>query len=207
MTDIRISSIVKNSVVDGEGVRTVLYMQGCSIACPGCQNKAIWDKLAGTVLDTKDLAAQLVAMSTEHHNYTIQGGEPTEQTHALQVLMSEIRHLDPDAHITLYSGHTWETLMKLPVGVDIIHDVDVLVDGPFIASQDDPFILWRGSRNQRPIDVKATIEAGHVVTLDWDAPRIIIDTDGTLKMPVGLVQDFEELGDTNKSRRCGDWKS
>src|SRR5688572_28870895 len=99
MSYIRFSSIVENSLVDGDGRRTVLYFQGCSIACPGCQNKAIWDKFAGHQADAKDLARHLVSKSQDHHNYTIQGGEPTEQPEALTDLLGEIRNLDPDAHI------------------------------------------------------------------------------------------------------------
>jgi anaerobic ribonucleoside-triphosphate reductase activating protein len=205
--EIRISSIVPNSVVDGEGVRSVLYMQGCTIACPGCQNRAIWDTQGGAIRDTKDLAVELVAMSAEHHNYTIQGGEPTMQPDALGDLLHWITTFDRKAHLTVYTGRVWESMRGDSILITLMYYADVVVDGPFIAKLDDPTIIWRGSRNQRPIDVKATLEAGHVVTLDWDAPRIIIDTDGTIKMPVGLVETFADLGDTSKSRRCGDWKS
>jgi anaerobic ribonucleoside-triphosphate reductase activating protein len=205
--DIRISSIVPNSVVDGEGVRSVLYMQGCTIACPGCQNRAIWDTQAGAIRDTKDLAAELVAMSTEHHNYTIQGGEPTLQPDALGDLLHWITTFDPKAHVTVYTGRVWESMRGESIQITLAYYADVVVDGPFIASQDDPFILWRGSRNQRPIDIKETLNRGMVVTLDWDAPRMIIDTDGSIKMPVGLAAQFADLGETQKTRRCGDWKS
>jgi len=204
---IRIANIVENSVVDGEGVRTVLYTQGCHLACKGCQNQALWDAAGGRVVDVYDLAKHLVSLSQAHHNYTIQGGEPTNQPHALGLLMHLIKEFDPKAHIVVYTGHTWEDLIYTGAKFYLFLYADVVVDGPFIAEQDDPFIMWRGSRNQRPIDVRQTLIRGEVVKLDWDSPRLVIGSDGAISLPVGLVKDFEEIGEVEKSRRCGDWRS
>jgi anaerobic ribonucleoside-triphosphate reductase activating protein len=207
----RIASIVQNSVVDGEGTRTVLYMQGCSIGCKGCQNFAIWNKMGGTQWEVEDLAKHLVSLSEDHHNYTIQGGEPTDQPDALCELLCWIKQFDPEAHITLYTGRLWEDLKASHATGSLLFNsillwVDVLVDGPFIFQQDDPFIMWRGSRNQRPIDVKASRDTGELVLLDWDAPQLIITEDGFIKLPVGLAPVFEELGQAENSRRCGDYR-
>jgi anaerobic ribonucleoside-triphosphate reductase activating protein len=207
MTKVRIASIVENSVVDGEGKRTVVYFQGCSLACKGCQNFAIWNRAGGHELEVEELAYTLGHMSREHHNYTIQGGEPTEQAEALDELMAEIRHLDPKAHITVYTGYTWEEL-PAPVYHSFCSFADVVVDGRFDYQQDDPFILWRGSRNQRPIDIKATLEAGKVVTLDWEKPRLIIDFEtGEVSMPVGMFEAFGDMGEQEHTRRCGDFRA
>jgi anaerobic ribonucleoside-triphosphate reductase activating protein len=207
MTKVRIASIVENSVVDGEGMRTVVYFQGCSLACKGCQNFKIWPSAGGHELEVEELAYALGYMSREHHNYTIQGGEPTEQPEALADLLEEIKYLDPQAHITVYTGYTWEEL-PAPVRESFEGWADVVVDGRFDYQQDDPFILWRGSRNQRPIDVKATIEAGKVVTLDWEKPRLIIDFEtGEVSMPIGMLRVFEDMGEQKRTRRCGDFRA
>lgn len=204
MTNVRIANIVEKSVVDGPDTRTVVYFQGCSLECKGCQNFAIWSKVGGQQMPVGDLSRHLTHLSP-HHNYTIQGGEPTDQPKALNELMRLLRIADPQAHIIVYTGRTWEELT--PAVRKSLEQADVVVDGRFEYDKDDPYILWRGSRNQRPIDVRATLDAGEVVTLDWSKPRLIVATDGTVSMPVGLYADFAEMGEREKSRRCGDYRS
>jgi hypothetical protein len=119
-------------------------------------------------------------------------------------------NLAPDAgrlqHIIVCSGYPWEPIISPMSGVfpwikTILEHVDVVVDGPFIQSLDDPFITYRGSRNQRPIDVEASLDEDRVVTLDWDAPEIVITMGGDALMPVGLAKHMHVLGEM-KSTRC-----
>jgi anaerobic ribonucleoside-triphosphate reductase activating protein len=200
----RYSHITENSLVDGPGLRITLFFQGCSLECPGCQNKAIWPFGGGIVIETAELAQALVEKAP-HGNFTLMGGEPFDQPAALLFLLRKVRELKPDAHIIVYSGYTWEALERRYSFFFswIAQMIDVLVDGPFIASQDDSLLTYRGSRNQRPIDVPATLATGTIVTLDWDSPEIIIDTNGNLHMPIGLAAGFAEAGNERVSRRCG----
>lgn len=98
------------------------------------------------------------------------------------------------------SGHTWETLSGInPAWFSTqraLDYIDVLVDGPFVRELDDPYIAYRGSRNQRSIDVQATRRTGEIVTLDWSNPEIVLTGNGDLFMPVGLAAEMAEIGGT-----------
>lgn len=196
------SHITQNSYVDGPGCRTVLFLQGCPLACKGCQNKALWPADGGESLNEWELAEKIMACGNP--NITISGGEPTEQLTRLWILVTSLRVLGAE-NIIVYTGRTWEWLLenRLFEFMELFQRIDVLVDGPFIAELDDPLITWRGSRNQRPIDCQATLRAGSLVTLDWSSPEIQIDHDGNLHLPAGLAPDFDEVGSAGKSRRCG----
>jgi anaerobic ribonucleoside-triphosphate reductase activating protein len=202
---IRYAKITPNSYVDGPGKRTVIFLQGCTIACPGCQNKALWSTLAGNLVDEVWLAK--TAMLNGNPNITISGGEPTEQLPQLNALVKALRAYGAE-HIIVYTGRTFEWLIenKLSDFMNLCLKINILVDGPFIKEQDDPFITWRGSRNQRPIDCKATRETRELVVLDWSQPEIQIDENGSLHLPAGLAEDFAEAGETMKSRMCGQTK-
>jgi anaerobic ribonucleoside-triphosphate reductase activating protein len=199
------SHIQQHSFVDGPGERTVLFAQGYSVGRPGCQNKLLWPGHGGATITTRELARLLVRLAP-NKNITLSGGEMLDQFFETYCVIAEMRKIEPDLHIILYTGRTYEWLVE-KWGNDfrwIMSQIDVLVDGPFIASQDDALITWRGSRNQRAIDARATIKSGHVVTLDWDSPEIVVDADGNLHMPIGLASDFAEAGVAQKSRRCGE---
>jgi anaerobic ribonucleoside-triphosphate reductase activating protein len=204
---VRINKIVEGSYVDGPGCRTVVFFQGCTIGCAGCQNKALWPADGGHAYDEVALAQKLADLSREHGNVTITGGEPFNQVASLAKLVWHLKQ-EGVQHIIVYSGYPWETIMSPMSGVfpwikTILEQVDVVVDGPFIQSLDDPFITYRGSRNQRPIDVEASLAEDRVVTLDWDAPEIVITIDGNALMPVGLAVDLKALGKPQKTRMCG----
>lgn len=201
---IHYSHIIKNSHVDGPGVRTVLFLQGCSIRCKGCQNPHLWPAQGGKKINPVELARLLVSI-TPHKNLTIVGGEPFDQPYFdLYCLFKEIRRSVPDMNIIVYTGYTWEQLsanFRFPV---VAKYIDILVDGPFIARQDDSLITWRGSRNQRPINVQETIKAGYLALENWDHPEIVVDAAGNLHLPIGLAPDFSGTGTVQKSRRCGE---
>lgn len=199
---INYSHITPNSMVDGPGQRTVLFLQGCPIACPGCQNRALWPADGGKRTDEQSLASQIMAHGSTL--VTISGGEPTEQLDSLLVLVDELRALGAE-NIIVYSGRTFEWLLenKMWHTMQLMRKIDVLVDGPFVRELDHPLITWRGSQNQRPIDCKATLANGWLAVLDWTNPEIQIDTDGNLHLPVGLAEDFAEVGAVKRSRMCG----
>jgi anaerobic ribonucleoside-triphosphate reductase activating protein len=202
---IRYAKIQSDSLVDGPGLRTTIFLQGCTIACPGCQSQHLWPAKGGIVTPPYQLAV-LVSAMTPHENYTIMGGEPFDQPQALYFFLRHLRDIQPKAHIIVYSGYTWEQLQPRPWFRETTTLIDVLVDGPFIASLDDPLITYRGSRNQRPIDVPQTLATGQLVTLDWDHPEITIDYNGNLHFPVGLSAMLDPMGQLQASRRCGQSK-
>lgn len=203
---VKINKIVEKSYVDGPGQRTVVFFQGCPIHCKGCQNQALWSFEGGISYDEEQLAKKLAHVATTG-KITISGGEPFAQPASLAKLVYYLKK-EGVQDIIVYSGYTWETIIN-PVSpaflwvISILENVDVLVDGQFDAKQDDPFITYRGSRNQRPIDVHATLETGSVVILDWDEPEVVITQDGIAVLPAGLAPVFAEIGHVDKSRMCG----
>jgi anaerobic ribonucleoside-triphosphate reductase activating protein len=205
---IRYSHITLGSMVDGPGQRTVLFCVGCTVRCPGCQNPHLWTSNGGMITTEEQLAAFLISLSP-HGNISLSGGEILDQPDATLALLTYLRQINPDVHVILYTGRTYEQLsLRLgPLFRSILEKIDVLVDGPFVHELDDSLITWRGSRNQRPIDVKATLVSGQVVVLDWDEPEIQIDKSGGLHLPIGLAQDFAEIGEVKRSRMCGQAKT
>lgn len=205
--------IEARSLVDGPGERTVLFMQGCSIHCPGCQNIHLWEHKRGFTDDTDTMAFTLAYLAGEGGNITISGGEPFEQPMALAALLRALKDKHGIGHVIVYSGYTWEKLTSgdLPADVAVsvlaaLSRIDVLVDGPFIKALDDTRITYRGSRNQRPIDVQASMQAGYPVVLDWDEPEIVIAGDGSVVLPIGLAAEFAEIGQVVPTRMCGQTK-
>lgn len=204
---IRFGMIETTSFVDGPGMRTVLFLKGCTLACPGCQSQHLWPADGGMQVEPNVLASTLALLSSRHRNVTISGGEPFQQAPALAELITELRRAGVK-HIQIYTGYTWEELHEETNPAwgylrEILEQIDILVDGRFVKALDDPYITWRGSRNQRPIDVPATLRAGYVVTLDWDHPEIVIGEAGAVVLPIGLAGDFAELGAVENTRMCG----
>jgi anaerobic ribonucleoside-triphosphate reductase activating protein len=207
MNTIRIHHIEACSYVDGPGPRAVAFVQGCSIHCPGCQNSALWRFYGGHERNASDLAQTLALLANSHHQVTISGGEPWDQPATLFELILRLR-FHGIKHLIVYTGYTFEQLFdpSHPAHTYFIAAlpmIDVLVDGPFVASQDDDFVSWRGSRNQRPIDVAATLKRGQgMVILDWDNELTVTST-GDLIAPTGLAAIFKPLGNSQPSPICG----
>jgi anaerobic ribonucleoside-triphosphate reductase activating protein len=204
---IRVNKIVENSLVDGPGIRTVVFLQGCSIHCSGCQNNALWSPEGGSLFDESALALILATSAEEHGNVTISGGEPFDQVKSLALLCRELRN-NGVKNIIVYSGYTFEQITNKIVSSvlwvqEVLSRIDVLVDGPFIKAWDDPFITYRGSRNQRAIDVPNTLNGGgRIIELIWD-DEIQISPEGNIVGPVGIIEDFEQIGAGGNSRMCG----
>jgi anaerobic ribonucleoside-triphosphate reductase activating protein len=201
---VRINKIVEKSYVDGPGERAVIFFQGCPIHCKGCQNVALWNADGGLMYDEEQLAQKVAAYGRQ---VTISGGEPFAQVGLLAKLVYYLKKYGVE-HIIIYSGYTWETILNplnglLPWVRTILEVIDVLVDGRFVASLDDPFIVYRGSRNQRPIDVPESLCEGKVITLDWDEPEIVLTPEVNPLMPVGLAVDMADLGASADTAMCG----
>ena len=162
--ELRIAGTIRESVVDGPGLRFVVFAQGCRHGCKGCHNPDTWDPSGGTSVTTEDLLEQIKATRLIK-GVTFSGGEPFLQAAPLAWLGREVKKLGLD--VITFTGYTWEELLDLAGknrGVrELIAVTDYIVDGPFILAERDLALPFRGSRNQRIIDVTESTRTGEVV--------------------------------------------
>ena len=160
----RYHNITKDDMLNGEGLRVVLWVAGCGHACPGCHNLVTWDVDGGLPFD-QDAEDELFAELGKDYvsGVTLSGGDPLFPANRADVgaLCARIRQRFPDKTIWLYTGYTWEEIQDLP----LLENVDVVVDGRFVQAQADSQLHWRGSANQRVIDVGRTRASQEVVLL------------------------------------------
>ena len=157
---ISVLSIIEDTMVDGPGFRTSIYCAGCQHQCPGCHNPQSWDFEGGHAMTTEEIMRVIEA--DPYANVTFTGGDPMYQPEGFAELARAIRQRTQKT-IWCYTGFTFENLMKNPRQRALLEQLDVLVDGPFVKSQRDETLRFRGSRNQRLIDVKQSISQGRVV--------------------------------------------
>ena len=153
----RIAGIIKNSVVNGIGIRDVIFLQGCYHHCEGCHNPETWDIYKGKYMDIMYLYNEI---KDSPNNLTISGGEPLLQIDELIDLLKLITHTS-DKTIWLYTGFTFET-MPDRWKWELSQYVDVLVDGKFEIDKKDLTLQFRGSSNQRLIDLKESVKKNKV---------------------------------------------
>lgn len=146
-------------MVDGPGFRTSIYCAGCRHRCPGCHNPQSWDFNQGREMSVSELMRIIEA--DPFANVTFSGGDPMYQAAGFAELAREI-HRRTNKDIWCYTGFTFETLIT-PDQRELLSELDVLVDGPFVEALRDPDLLFRGSSNQRIIDVQASLYTGQVV--------------------------------------------
>ena len=152
--------IVEDTMVDGPGFRTSIYCAGCPNACPGCHNPQSWDINEGRQMTTDEMMRVIEA--DPFANVTFSGGDPMYQAEGFTELARAIRQRT-NKTIWCYTGFTYEALVRNPKQRALLEQIDVLVDGPFVKSLRDDDLLFRGSSNQRLIDVPASLNAGRVV--------------------------------------------
>ncbi|MEW6771207.1 MAG: anaerobic ribonucleoside-triphosphate reductase activating protein [Bacillota bacterium] len=154
-TFLRIAGVVRESVVDGPGLRYVVFAQGCPHRCVGCHNPETWDPAGGYRVTVEELLADIVR-NPLLSGITFSGGEPFQQAAAFAVLGRALREKGYD--IVTYTGYTYEELQAMadPGVQDLLTVTDILIDGPFILDERDLTLPFRGSRNQRIIDLRAT---------------------------------------------------
>ncbi|NLY90972.1 MAG: anaerobic ribonucleoside-triphosphate reductase activating protein [Firmicutes bacterium] len=163
-TMIRIAGITPESVVDGPGLRAVVFFQGCPHHCPGCHNPETWDPQGGKVLSVEEVW-RLIRYNPLLSGITLSGGEPLAQPEGALALARKVRAVQ--GNLMIYTGYTWEELGRLnsPLITELIGMTDLLVDGPFLLAERDERLPFRGSRNQRIIDVQASL--GKQVPVLW----------------------------------------
>lgn len=164
---IRIAGVVRESIVDGPGIRFVVFCQGCPHHCPGCHNAVTHDFDGGYDCSVEKILAAIDA-NPLLDGVTFSGGEPACQPEGFLVLAKAVKERGLD--IVMYSGYTYEELLLMAEGdgaLDaLLQLVDVLVDGRYEADRRDLTLLFRGSRNQRAIDLAKTRQAGEIVTAE-----------------------------------------
>lgn len=157
---ISVIKIVEDTTVDGPGFRTTVYAAGCPNACPGCHNPQSWNIGAGHMMSTEDIME--VIRADEFADVTFSGGDPMFQPEGFADLAKAIKN-ETGKNIWCYTGYKFENLQRNRRQAELLQWIDVLVDGPYIESQRDRDALFRSSRNQRLIDVQASLRDAKVV--------------------------------------------
>ena len=159
-----VAQIVTDTVVDGPGIRTAIYGAGCTHCCPGCHNPQTWDIRSGTPRTIDEILQAVQAGG--HTGITFTGGDPMYQAAAFAALARRIRE-EPGKNIWCYTGYLYEQVVASARMSVLLPYIDVMVDGPFIESGNDPGLLFRGSDNQRLIDVPRSLRSGKTVLFDY----------------------------------------
>lgn len=158
--NLRVLDIVRGTTVDGPGFRTSIYLAGCSHACPGCHNPESWSFDGGRELSV-DMVMEIVR--EEDFNVTLTGGDPMCSAEAVLPLAHAVR--EAGKTLWIYTGYEWEELLADPFRRALTALAEVVVEGPFVLAKRDTDLLFRGSSNQRLIDVARSLEAG--VPVEW----------------------------------------
>ena len=166
MASINIAGTVNDSIVDGEGIRFAIFVQGCPHHCEGCHNPQTHDFAGGEQTDT-DLIYQKIKANPLLSGVTFSGGEPFCQPKPLSELARKVKADGLD--IWTYTGYTLDQLQAMHnEDVDALLSLtDVLIDGRFVLDERDLALAFRGSRNQRIIDMNRTRQEGHIVEKDF----------------------------------------
>lgn len=157
----RVIDIVPGTTVDGPGLRTAIYFAGCRHRCPGCHNPQSWSEEAGREMEIDDI---LAVVDENGFDVTFSGGDPMSQAEELYKLARRIK--ESGRNIWCYTGYLYEDVMAHEFMRRVLDYVDVLVDGPFVEARKDRSVLFRGSSNQRLIDVARSTSA--VAPVLWD---------------------------------------
>ena len=155
-------NITKDDMLNGEGLRTVLWVSGCTHQCHNCQNPITWDVTGGLPFDENAEAELFEALAKSHiDGITFSGGDPLHPFNRSEVfrLAKKIRQEMPEKTIWLYTGFLWEEIKDIPE----IADLDVVCEGKFVEALLDNNLHWVGSSNQRVVNVKKSLEANEVV--------------------------------------------
>ncbi len=155
--------IIEDTTVDGPGFRTSVYAAGCPNACPGCHNPQSWNIADGRNMSTEEILA--IVLADPFADVTFTGGDPMFQPEGFTELAIAIKEKS-NKTIWCYTGYIFEQLLLNPLQYKLLQYIDVLVDGRFVQALYDDSLLFRGSSNQRIIDVPQSLAIGRAVLLD-----------------------------------------
>ena len=166
-TTLRLAGVIRESIVDGPGIRMTVFVQGCPHHCKGCHNEGTWD-FDGGYDGTVERIIEEAGKDKLIKGVTLSGGEPMCQAKALSELARQARAIG--LNVLCYTGYTFEKLLAdaedHPEYIELLALCDWLVDGPFIEDQKSLMLHFRGSRNQRILDVPASLKAGKAILSD-----------------------------------------
>jgi len=232
----QINSYLDTTYTNGPGKRTAVFFQGCAIRCVGCQNAYMWDadpskatdldSVAARLLDTgldvsilggepfmqpEPLAALVLRLKQQGREVIVYSGFTLEELLILArgttvQLLGLAAHYMTNEPINDFIAQLMVAPYLRTNILQVLMMADVLVDGPFIQSQDNAFMQYRGSANQRPLDLNAMRAAGKIsvpILLDWDTPRLTITEDGSIIGAEGLMQMLFGGDTLKKAQRCG----
>jgi anaerobic ribonucleoside-triphosphate reductase activating protein len=161
------SNLQYDSIIDGEGVRTVIWTQGCPHRCKGCHNPGTHAFDKGTVINVNEIKKELLTIKRQD-GITLSGGEPFAQAKACAELASFAKQ--NNLNVWCYTGYTFEEIIKLATRdnnyMELLKNIDVLVDGRFIMEQKSYNLRFRGSANQRVIDVRMSLEKNKICVIE-----------------------------------------
>ena len=158
---LRTAGIQNDSVVDGPGFRLTVFTQGCPHKCPGCHNPQTHPFEGGSDMDTDEIF-EMIKQNPLLRGVTLSGGEPFCQPEPLVQLAKQVHGLGKD--VVCFTGYTLEQLLEKddPFVKELLEEIDILIDGPYIEQQRNLSLLFRGSENQRLIDLPETLKSGSV---------------------------------------------
>ena len=165
----RIASTIHDSIVDGPGLRFVVFTQGCTHCCPGCHNEETQPLDGGQEVPIQEVIADMNANPLTD-GLTLSGGEPMLQPEACRALAAAAH--ERGLNVWCYTGFLFEQLLEDPRQRALLDEVDVLIDGPFLLSRKSLTLKWRGSDNQRVLDVKKSLDQGAAVFLEGFDPEL-----------------------------------
>ena len=154
----RVLDIIRGTTVDGPGFRTSIYFAGCSHHCPNCHNPQSWDPQGGVEMSLDDI---MEIIQEEDFDVTLSGGDPLFQSTNLPILVDRIKN--NRRNLWIYTGYIWEDVVASPLLFRAISKADVLIDGQFIEELKDPDLPFKGSSNQRIIDIQKSISQGEII--------------------------------------------
>lgn len=159
-------NITKDDMLNGDGLRVVLWVSGCEMRCIGCHNPETHPVDSGIPFDEQAENELFEALGKDYiDGITFTGGHPLMECNRQQVyrLVNKCRELFSNKTIWLYTGYTWEEIQSMPDAKAIVDKIDILVDGKFVLYLKDNNCRWCGSTNQRVIDVKKSLDKGEVI--------------------------------------------
>lgn len=164
-------NITKDDMLNGDGLRVVLWVAGCEHHCKGCQNPITWNSNDGLEFGMEEYNELLCELDKKHvSGITFSGGDPlfSANNDTIFRLCKDIKEKFRNKTIWIYTGYTWEQISQDNRKMAIMEYVDVLIDGKFVAELKDATYHWAGSTNQRVIDVQKTIKKGKVILHDTE---------------------------------------
>lgn len=165
----RYAKIKHLDIANGPGIRESLFLSGCNLRCKGCFNYDIWDYNYGNMytIKTSDEIVETFRNTPQLSGFSLLGGEPfgrsKEDYSQIIELLDRLKSLNGNLNFWVWSGHTFEELTKSNIDLELLKQFDVLVDGPFVEEEKNMKLLFRGSNNQRIIDIKESLKNNKVI--------------------------------------------